>query len=396
MTLRDLDAESLSGKRALVRVDYNVPIEDGRVGDDGRIRATLPTLGYLRDHGARVVLLSHLGRPEGRPDPRFSLAPVAKRLEEFLGAPVVFVPSTHGDAAKAAVDALETGGVCLLENTRFHPGEEKNDAELARAWASLGDLYVNDAFGAAHRAHASTAAVAEYVKPAVAGFLMERELRFLGAALESPAHPFVAVLGGAKISGKLELIDRLLGRVDKLCIGGAMACTFLHGLGFETGASLVEPELGEHAVGLMTRGGNKLILPEDLVVAERMEAGAPKKVVRRDGIPAGWAVVDIGPGSVDRVRRELVRAKTVLWNGPVGVFEIRDFAEGTFGVARAVAEATAMGATTILGGGDTGAAAAAAGIAEQVSHISTGGGASLELLAGRELPGVAALSDAGV
>ncbi|MGH7545712.1 MAG: phosphoglycerate kinase, partial [Gemmatimonadota bacterium] len=366
MTLRDLDAASLSGTRALVRVDYNVPIEDGRVGDDGRIRATLPTLGYLRDHGARVVLLSHLGRPKGKPDPRFSLAPVARRLEELLGAPVVFVPSTHGGAARAAVDALETGGVCLLENTRFHPGEEKNDAELASAWASLGDLYVNDAFGAAHRAHASTAAVAEYVKPAVAGFLMERELRFLGAALESPAHPFVAVLGGAKISGKLELIDRLLGRVDKLCIGGAMACTFLHGLGFETGASLVEPELGEHAVGLMTRGGNRLILPEDLVVAERVAAGAPKKVVRRDGIPAGWTAVDIGPKSVDRVRREAVRAKTVLWNGPVGVFEIRDFAEGTFGVARAVAEATAMGATTILGGGDTGAAAAAAGIAGQV------------------------------
>lgn len=393
LTLRDLDAESLSGKRALVRVDYNVPIEGGRVTDDGRIRATLPTLGYLRDHGARVVLLSHLGRPKGKPDPRFSLAPVAQRLDELLGAPVVFVPSAAGDEAKVAVDALAPGSIGLLENTRFHPGEEKNDPELARAWAQLGDLYVNDAFGAAHRAHASTAAIAEHVKPAVAGFLMERELRFLGAALESPAHPFVAILGGAKISGKLELIDRLLGRVDKLCVGGAMACTFLHGLGYEVGASLVEPELGERAVGLMTRGGNRLILPEDLVVAERVEAGAPRKVVRRDGIPAGWAVVDIGPGSVDRVRREVVRAKTVLWNGPVGVFEIRDFADGTFGVARAVAEATAMGATTILGGGDTGAAAAAAGIAEQVSHISTGGGASLELIAGRELPGVVALSD---
>lgn len=393
MTLRDLDAESLSGKRVLVRVDYNVPLENGRVTDDGRIRATLPTLGYLRDHGARVVLISHLGRPKGKPDPRFSLAPVAKRLEELLGAPVRFVPSGVSAEAKAAVDALAPGGICLLENTRFLAGEEKNDPDLARALAELGDLYVNDAFAAAHRAHASTAGVAEQLKPAVAGFLMERELRFLGAALESPARPFVAILGGAKISGKLQLIDRLLDRVDKLCVGGAMACTFLHALGFETGASLVEPELGETAVNLVTRGAGKLILPEDLVVAERVEAGAPKKVVRRDAIPAGWAAVDIGPRSVDRVRREVVRAKTVLWNGPVGVFEIRDFAEGTLGVARVVAEATAMGATTVLGGGDTGAAAAAAGIVEQVSHISTGGGASLELLAGRVLPGVASLSD---
>lgn len=392
-TLRDLDAQSLEGKRVLVRVDYNVPIENARVSDDGRIRATLPTLGYLRDHGARVVLLSHLGRPKGKPDPAYSLAPVARRLETLLGHPVVFVGSTVSAEAKAAIASLAPGEVALLENTRFLPGEEKNDPDLSRELAQLGDLYVNDAFGAAHRAHASTAGVAAYLKPAVAGFLLEREMRFLGAALESPARPFVAVLGGAKISGKLQLIDRLLERVDRLCIGGAMACTFFKAMGLETGASLIEPELTGPAAEMLARAAGKLLLPEDLVVAEAVEAGAAKRVVARDAIPERWAAVDIGPASVARFRGEIVRARTVLWNGPVGVFEIRDFADGTFGIARAVAEATEAGATTVLGGGDTGSAAAAAGIESSVSHISTGGGAALELLAGLELPGIAALSD---
>ena len=392
-TLRDLDAETLSGKRVLVRVDYNVPIEGGRVTDDGRIRATLSTLGYLRDHGARVVLLSHLGRPKGKPYPKYTLAPVAERLRELLGAPVAFVESTVGDEAKAAVERLEPGGIVLLENTRFLPGEEKNDPELSRRLAELGDLYVNDAFGAAHRAHASTAGVAEHLRPAVAGFLLEREIRFLGEALESPKRPFVAVLGGAKISGKLELVARLLERTDRLCVGGAMACTFFRAMGLETGDSLVEPELTGEAADLLERAGEKLILPEDVVVAERVEAGAAKKVVARDAVSKGWAVVDIGPAAAERFRRAIVGAQTVLWNGPVGVFEIRDFADGTFAIARAVAEATEAGAATVLGGGDTGAAAAAAGIADRVSHLSTGGGASLELLAGQELPGIAALSD---
>lgn len=392
-TLRDLDPADLEGKRVLVRVDYNVPIENGKVTDDGRIRATLPTLGYLRDHGARVVLVSHLGRPKGKPDPKYSLAPVARRLQALLGYPVAFAGTAVGPQAKAAVERLRPGEVCLLENTRFFPGEEENDPDLAREMAGLADLYVNDAFGSAHRAHASTAGVAELLRPAVAGFLMERELRFLGEALESPAGPFVAVLGGAKISGKLELIDRLLGRVDRLCVGGAMACTFFHAMGLETGASLVEPEMKEAAAALLERAGDRLLLPEDVVVAERMERGAAKRVVSRDAIPAGWAAVDIGPASVERFRREIGRAKTVLWNGPVGVFEVPDFAEGTLRLAHAVAEATEGGATTVLGGGDTGAAAAAAGVEDRVSHVSTGGGAALEFLAGRTLPGVAALSD---
>lgn len=392
-TLRDLDPADLEGKRVLVRVDYNVPIENGKVTDDGRIRATLPTLGYLRDHGARVVLVSHLGRPKGKPDPKYSLAPVARRLQALLGYPVAFAGTAVGPQAKAAVERLRPGEVCLLENTRFFPGEEENDPDLAREMAGLADLYVNDAFGSAHRAHASTAGVAELLRPAVAGFLMERELRFLGEALESPAGPFVAVLGGAKISGKLELIDRLLGRVDRLCVGGAMACTFFHAMGLETGASLVEPEMKEAAAALLERAGDRLLLPEDVVVAERMETGAAKRVVSRDAIPAGWAAVDIGPASVERFRREIGRAKTVLWNGPVGVFEVPDFAEGTLRLAHAVAEATEGGATTVLGGGDTGAAAAAAGVEDRVSHVSTGGGAALEFLAGRTLPGVAALSD---
>lgn len=396
MTLRDLDPKELSGRRALVRVDYNVPLgEGGRVADDSRIRATLPTIAYLRDHGARVVLLSHLGRPKGKRDPKASLAPAAGRLSELLGAPVVFVGSTASDEARAAVERLGPGDVCLLENTRFLPGEESNDPDLARRLAELGDLYVNDAFGTARRGHASTAGVAEFLKPAVAGFLMERELRFLGQALEAPARPFVAVLGGAKISGKLELVERLLEPVDRLCLGGAMACTFLHGMGMPTGSSLVEPELAGTAADLLASAGGKLVLPEDWVVVERVEAGASRRVVPRDGIPDGWAAVDIGPATATAFCREVLAARTLLWNGPVGVFEIADFAEGTRAVARAVAEATEAGALTVLGGGDTAAAAAAAGVQDRVSHISTGGGASLEFLAGTVLPGVAALTDRG-
>jgi len=393
-TLASLDAGVLEGRRALVRVDFNVPLKDGVVTDDTRIRAALPTIGYLRDRGARVVLLSHLGRPKGGPDPKFSLRPVVRALETLLGAPVAFIADPTSEAAVAETRRLPRGGVAVAENTRFHPGEERNDEALARQLAALGDLYVNDAFGSAHRAHASTEAVAHILKPAVSGFLMERELKYLGDALDHPKRPFVAVLGGAKISGKIDLIEALLPKVDEIIIGGAMACTFFRAMGLETGTSLVEEDRVAMAKTLLDKAGRKLVLPSGAVVAQRLASDAETRAVKRNEIPPGWAMYDIDALSAQDFAGAIEAAGTVVWNGPMGVFETPPFDAGTLTIAHAMARATARGAVTIVGGGDSAAAVAQAGVADQVSHVSTGGGASLEFLEGKVLPGVAALDDA--
>lgn len=391
-TIRDLSAADLAGKRALVRVDFNVPLDAaGAVSDDTRITAALPTITTLLDRGAKVVLLAHFGRPEGAPEARFSLAPVAARLQQLLPRPVHFFSETVGAAAVAATHSLPNGEVLLLENTRFLAGEEKNDDALSRQLTDLGDLYVNDAFGAAHRAHASTAGVAKYCRPAVAGLLMEKELAYLGGALSAPARPFVAILGGSKISGKIDVVEALLPKVDHLLVGGAMACTFFRAMGFETGNSLVEPDRLEMAKDLVARAGDKLVLPVDAVIAPSMDAGSAARVVGRDLIPAGEAMFDIGPASVAHYRTLIESARTVFWNGPMGVFEKPPFDVGTRAVAQAMAVATDHGATTIIGGGDSAAAVTDAGLESKMSHVSTGGGASLEFLEGKDLPGVSAL-----
>jgi phosphoglycerate kinase len=394
-TIRDLSDAELRGKRALVRVDFNVPIEGDRVTDDTRIRAALPTIEALLARGACVVLLSHLGRPKGKPDEKYSLEPVARHLQSLLSCRVDFVETTDSDEAIHATHDAKPGTVLLLENTRFLGGEEKNEERLSRALAELGDLYVNDAFGSAHRAHASTEGVAHYLKPAVAGLLMERELKYLGDALHAPARPFVAILGGAKISGKIDVIEALLPQVDALLIGGAMACTFFKAMGLETGKSLVEADRVEMAKALLARAGTKLVLPEDALVAASLDDGSSAKAVQRDQIPPAQAMFDIGPKSAARFAAEVARGKTILWNGPMGVFEKPPFDRGTKAVAEALASATARGATTIVGGGDSAAAVEQLGLASKMSHVSTGGGASLEFLEGKELPGVAALDDRG-
>jgi len=391
-TVRDLTADELRGKRALVRVDFNVPIEGGAVGDDTRIRAALPTIELLLERGARPVLFSHLGRPKGAPEAKYSLAPVAKRLQELLpGRRVRFIETTDDDAAVAATRDAGDGDVLLLENTRFLPGEEKNDEALARRLARLGDLYVNDAFGSAHRAHSSTEGVARFLRPSVAGLLMEKELQYLGGALGSPERPFVAVLGGAKISGKIDVIEQLLPKVDRLLIGGAMANTFFAAMGLETGKSLVEPDRLDMAKALLARAGDKLMLPTDAVVAPALEQSGAASAVKRDAVPRDQSMFDIGPESARAFGDEVRRARTVLWNGPMGVFETPPFDAGTRAVAEALAEATDNGATTIVGGGDSAAAVAELGLERRMSHVSTGGGASLEFLEGKVLPGVAAL-----
>jgi phosphoglycerate kinase len=398
LTLDDLTDEQLRGKRVLVRVDFNVPLDDRQqVTDDTRIRATLPTLERLVQAGARVVLASHLGRPKGKPQPEMSLRPAAARLAELTPYKVDFVSDLVGDQAIAAVRELGNGEILVLENTRYLAGEEKNDLEISRALAELADIFVNDAFGSAHRAHSSTAGVAEIMreqgKVAAAGLLMKRELEYLGSALENPQHPFVAILGGAKISGKIDVIEALLPKTDRILIGGAMANTFFRAMGMETGSSLVEEERIDMARDLLERAGDKLRLPGDVVVARSLQAGQETRIVPRDRIPAGWMALDIGAEASRAYEEEIQHAGTVLWNGPMGVFEIADFAEGTSRVARALVRATERGATTVIGGGDSAAAIADLGLAEQVSHVSTGGGASLEFLEGKELPGVAALSD---
>jgi len=392
-TIRDL---ALSGRRVFVRVDFNVPIKGGAIGDDTRIRASLPTIQYALEAGAaRVVLASHLGRPKGKPNPDMSLRPVAARLAELLKRPVAFAEDCVGPAADEAVRRAPDGGVVLLENLRFHPEEEKNDTAFARGLAALADVYVNDAFGAAHRAHASVAAIVPLMSDAGAGLLMEKELRYLGTALGSPERPFVAIIGGAKVSDKIEVIENLIPRVDRLLIGGAMAYTFFKATGKPVGKSLVEDDKLEEARDIMARAkerGLTLLLPTDHVVADTLEAGVPTQVLSVDDPAIGDRMgLDIGPATSAAYTAALADARTVVWNGPMGVFEIDAFAQGTLAVAKAVA---AVKGTTIIGGGDSIAAIHKAGVADRVSHISTGGGASLEFLGGRTLPGVAALPDA--
>ena len=381
--VRDLADADLRGRRALVRVDFNVP-----EGDDTRIRAAVPTIQYLLDRGATVVLMSHLGRPKGV-DPALSLRPVAERLARLVGRPVMFIETSDLDVA--ASHAVPAGSIALLENTRFWPGEEKNDDALARAVARVGDVYVNDAFGAAHRAHASTEGVARHLRPAVAGLLMQRELEYLDRALANPARPFVAVLGGSKISGKIDVVEALLPKVDAMLIGGAMACTFFRAMGLEVGRSLVEPDRIAMAKDLLARAGTRIILPHDATVARAIDDPDSAHTVKRDHIPADEAMYDIGPDTAASYGRAITTAKTVLWNGPMGVFEKPPFDAGTLAIATAMATATGRGATTIVGGGDSAAAVAQAGLESKMSHVSTGGGASLEFLEGKTLPGVAAL-----
>jgi phosphoglycerate kinase len=392
-TLESLDTGAIEGRRALVRVDFNCPVADGAVTDNTRIRAALPTIEFLRSRGARLVLLSHLGRPKGGRDPRYSLEPVVRELERLLGSPVTFLRDPLTDQAVAETRRLPRGGVAMAENTRFFPGEESNDGDLAARFAALGDFYVDDAFGSAHRAHASTEAVARLLKPAVSGFLMQRELQYLGDALNRPKRPFIAVLGGAKISGKIDLISALLPKVDQVLIGGAMACTFFAAMGLETGKSLIEPDRIELARRLLADSGSKLGLPAGAVVARELKAGAQTRTVPRDRIPEDWAVYDLDPATEKDFAARIERAGTVIWNGPMGVFETPPFDHGTTAVARAMAAATANGAVTVVGGGDSAAAVTQAGLEDRMTHVSTGGGASLEFLEGKTLPGVAALDD---
>lgn len=393
-TVRDLSNDEVRGKRALVRADFNVPLDANcEITDDTRIAAALPTLRLLLDRGARPVVLSHLGRPKGKPTLKYSLQPVAKRLEELLGKTVNFVETTDTDEAMKASANLADDEVLLLENTRFLGGEESNDPRLARGLAALGDFFVNDAFGAAHRAHASTAGISEHLKPAVAGLLMERELEYLGRALDGADKPFVAILGGSKISGKIDVIEQLLPKVDGLLVGGAMACTFYRAMGLETGKSLVEEEKVDLAADLLEKWGSRITLPHDAMVAPSIEQASGARAVKRDSIPADQAMLDIGPATAESYARAVGAAKTILWNGPMGVFETPPFDKGTTAIADAMAAATARGATTIVGGGDSAAAVTQAGLADRMSHVSTGGGASLEFLEGKPLPGVEALDD---
>ena len=385
-TIRDIDVK---GKRILVRVDFNVPLIDGQVGDDTRIRAALPTLLDLLARGASLVLCSHLGRPKGEPDPLFSLRPVVGRLSMLLDRQVDFAEDCIGDVARKAVAKLKAGEVLLLENTRFHSGEKKNDPEMAVQLAALADIYVNDAFGSAHRAHASTEGVA-HLLPAVAGLLMEKEIRYLGEAVANPKQPFVAILGGAKVSDKIGVIRNLLGHSDAVLIGGGMANTFFKAKGYAMGDSLVENDVLDTARQLLSESGGRLRLPVDMVIADRFEADADQQTLPVGDVPDGWRILDVGPQTVAEFGKVISGAATVVWNGPMGVFELAPFAAGTFGVARAVA---ASQAESIIGGGDSVAAIKKAGLADQITHISTGGGASLEMLEGQALPGVSALED---
>ncbi len=390
-SIRDVD---VAGRRALVRVDFNVPLADGAVTDDTRIRAALPTIRYLLEHGAAVILMSHLGRAKGKPVPELRMDPVAARLAELLGRPVRKLDDCVGPEVEAACAALQPGEVVLLENTRFHAGEEANDAAFAAQLAILGDLYVNDAFGAAHRAHASTEGVARAMRErggqAVAGFLLEKEVEFLGRAVENPERPFVAILGGAKISDKIGVIQNLLGRCDRLLIGGAMANTFFKAMGFEMGDSLVEDNALETARALLAEGASRLVLPVDLIVADAFANDAQTREVAPDQVPAGWRALDVGPKTIQTFESALSGARTVVWNGPLGAFEMPTFARSTFALAEVLAR---LDAVTIVGGGDSVAAVQQSGLADRFTHISTGGGASLELLEGRTLPGVAALDE---
>jgi phosphoglycerate kinase len=386
-SIKDLD---WSGKRALVRVDFNVPLSDGHVTDDTRIQAALPTINYLLEQGAAVILMSHLGRPKGGPDPKYSMKVTADHLATLISVPVQFINATTGPAAEAAVAQLQPGQVLVLENTRFDKREEKNDPAMAQELAKLGDIFVNDAFGSAHRAHASTAGVADYL-PAVAGFLMQKELEYLGGALENPKHPFIAIMGGAKISDKIEVIEALLQKVETLLIGGGMANTFLAASGYNMGKSLVEVDVLDKARELMQKGAGIIQLPVDLRVAVAFAGDAENQIVSIEDVPADWMALDIGPATIAHYANYLSGAQTVIWNGPMGVFEFPAFAQGTVAIAEMLADL--RNAVTIIGGGDSAAAVAQAGLEGKMSHVSTGGGASLEFLEGKTLPGVAVLAN---
>jgi 3-phosphoglycerate kinase len=383
----------LKGKRVLIRVDFNVPLDGKQITDDTRIKAALPTINYVIEHGGKAILMSHLGRPEGKVAPELSLEPVARRLGDLLGKDVIMAPDCIGDQVKAMVSKMKEGDVVLLENLRFHAEEEKNDPDFAGKLAELADVYVNDAFGAAHRAHASTAGVTKYVSQAAAGLLMQKEINYIGEAIENPERPFVAILGGAKVSDKIGVIENLMKKADAIIIGGAMAYTFLKAQGEQVGNSLVEDDKLDLAREILKKSQDKdvpLYLPLDHVIGDRFAADANTKIVERGDIPDGWEGMDIGPATVEKYKGVLESARTIIWNGPVGVFEFDAFAKGSFAIAKVLAESDA---TTIIGGGDCVAAVQKSGYADKITHISTGGGASLELMEGKELPGIAALSD---
>ena len=390
LTIEDLD---IRGKRVFIRADFNVPLDDNlMITDDRRIRSTLPTINYAIDEGAKVILSSHLGRPKGKIDPKYSLAPVAKRLQRLLNKEVGFAPDCVGSQVQSLVSKMNEGDVILLENLRYHPEEEKNDEEFAHALAELADVYVNDAFGAAHRAHASTVGITKFL-PSAAGFLLKKEIEYLKGAIDNPVKPFIAILGGAKVSGKIGVLEHLVGHVDKVLVGGGMAFTFIKAMGYEIGDSMVEDGMLETAERIrkkLIENGIKFYLPVDCVIAQNTEPGAVIKIVPTLEIPKGWKALDIGPASVKLFTVALQDAKTILWNGPMGVFEIDLFSRGTFDIARAVSDAYAL---TVVGGGDTDLAVHRAGVSDSISFISTGGGASLQLLEGKELPGIAALTD---
>ena len=390
VSVRDLD---LKGKRVLMRVDFNVPIEEGKITDDTRIRAALPTIKYVLEQGAKLILMSHLGRPKGKRDPKLSLKPVAERLSELLGKEVKMAPDCVGPEVERMVAEMKEGDVILLENLRFHPGEEANDPEFAKKLAVLGDVYVNDAFGTAHRAHASTEGVTKFMPVAAAGLLMEKEIEYLSKAVESPERPFVVILGGAKVSDKIGVLESMLERADAILIGGGMAYTFLKALGYEVGKSIVEEDKLDLAREIMDRAkerGVELKLPVTVVVADKFAPDADSKVVKVDEIPKDWMGMDIGPETVEEFGKVIEKAKMIFWNGPLGVYEFDKFARGTNEIARKLAESNAI---TIIGGGDCVAAVRKAGVADKITHISTGGGASLEFIEGKELPGIAALTD---
>lgn len=392
-----IDKVDLKGKRVLVRVDFNVPYDENmNITDDLRITAALPTIKKIISEGGKCILMSHLGRPKGTPNPKYTLKPVAVRLGELLEMDVKFAPDCIGEQVKAIVNSLKDGEVLLLENLRFHPEEEKNDPAFAQQLAELGDVYINDAFGSAHRAHASTEGVTKFIKVCAAGYLMQKELNYLGEAIANPVRPFTAILGGSKISGKIDVIENLLPKVDNLLIGGGMAYTFYKAMGYEIGKSLLEEEkidLAKETLEKFKKANAKVLLPVDNVVADEFKNESPSIVVDSDKIPADKMGLDIGPKTIEEFRKVILESKTIIWNGPLGVFEFDNFAKGTNAIAQALAEATQKGAITIIGGGDSAAAIKKAGLEDIVSHVSTGGGASLEFLEGKILPGVAALND---
>lgn len=390
LTIEDLQ---IKGKRVFIRADFNVPLDDNLIiTNDRRIRSTLPTINYAIDEGAKVILASHLGRPKGKVEPRFSLAPVAKRLQRLLNKEVIFAPDCIGPQVEGMASRMKDGDVLLLENLRFHPGEEKNDESFAKALSRLADFYINDAFGAAHRAHASTVGIAKFL-PSAAGFLLKKEIEYLKGATENPIRPFVAMLGGAKVSGKIGVLENLANKVDKVIVGGGMAYTFIKAQGYEIGDSLVENDMLDLAKSIMEKlkkNNVKFYLPVDCVIAQSLDPGTETKIVTTQEIPKGWRALDIGPASVKLFSEAIQDAKTIIWNGPMGVFEIDAFSRGTFSIANAVSDAYAL---TIVGGGDTDYAVHRAGVSDAITFISTGGGASLQLLEGKELPGIAALTD---